>query len=504
MAVCSISLNDFNEALRFYREARDYCGRHGMPLLVAEADYNIAYLHYLRGEYALAIELYHAARMPLPRTRRPLPPGALRPRRVRDVPGAEPQRGRRRAGPPRARAVPPARPRVRDRQGHRLPRHRRRATRARSPARSSCSGRRARCFCASGTASGPRSSTSTRPWCSTAKAPPPAPAGWPAPLSASSPSPPDRQGRRLRIAARPARPGSRATSPPPLAAATSALERAEQAESPPLSLPGLVRARTGARSRREDRAAARRAYRARARPPRKICAAIWAAKSSKSPSSRTNWRSTRASCAFAWSSPTAPALAVQAFGYIEQAKSRSLADLIAFRAHSLPAAAPGGSALGIPGPPPARGAELGLAPNPAARNAAGEALPGVSGWPAAAGPGLREPARRGIRSVARRRPGVHGPPECRRHRAGGNPFRHPARHPAIGVLRGGRRTVRLCARPRPAGNRAAGESRNRPGVVPAAALPVFQVPLGLAGTWRPSPDRCKRRRKPTWANCIAP
>ena len=33
-----------------------------MPLLVAEADYNIAYLHYLRGEYALAIELYHAAR----------------------------------------------------------------------------------------------------------------------------------------------------------------------------------------------------------------------------------------------------------------------------------------------------------------------------------------------------------------------------------------------------------------------------------------------------------
>ena len=62
MAVCSISANDFNEALRFYREARDYCARHEMPLLVAEADYNIAYLHFLRGEYALAIELYHAAR----------------------------------------------------------------------------------------------------------------------------------------------------------------------------------------------------------------------------------------------------------------------------------------------------------------------------------------------------------------------------------------------------------------------------------------------------------
>lgn len=62
MAVCSISANDFNQALRFYREAREHCARHGMPLLVAEADYNIAYLHFLRGEYALAIELYHAAR----------------------------------------------------------------------------------------------------------------------------------------------------------------------------------------------------------------------------------------------------------------------------------------------------------------------------------------------------------------------------------------------------------------------------------------------------------
>lgn len=62
MAVCSISLNDFTTALGYYRDARDYCECHGMPLLVAEADYNIAYLHYLRGEYALAIEMYHAAR----------------------------------------------------------------------------------------------------------------------------------------------------------------------------------------------------------------------------------------------------------------------------------------------------------------------------------------------------------------------------------------------------------------------------------------------------------
>lgn len=62
MAVTCISLNDFPTALRYYREARVYCARNAMPLLVAEADYNIAYLHYLRGEYTLAIKLYEDAR----------------------------------------------------------------------------------------------------------------------------------------------------------------------------------------------------------------------------------------------------------------------------------------------------------------------------------------------------------------------------------------------------------------------------------------------------------
>src|SRR5437899_11768046 len=33
-----------------------------MPLLAAQADYNIAYLYYLRGEYTRAIELYRASR----------------------------------------------------------------------------------------------------------------------------------------------------------------------------------------------------------------------------------------------------------------------------------------------------------------------------------------------------------------------------------------------------------------------------------------------------------
>src|SRR4030095_6594307 len=38
------------------------CDGHEMPLLVVQADYNIAYLYYLRGEYTQALELYRAAR----------------------------------------------------------------------------------------------------------------------------------------------------------------------------------------------------------------------------------------------------------------------------------------------------------------------------------------------------------------------------------------------------------------------------------------------------------
>ena len=61
-ATCQISLNDFNLALETYQQARDYCVQHEMPLLVAVADYNIAYLYYLRGEYTKAIELYRSVR----------------------------------------------------------------------------------------------------------------------------------------------------------------------------------------------------------------------------------------------------------------------------------------------------------------------------------------------------------------------------------------------------------------------------------------------------------
>ncbi len=45
-----------------YHDARIYCDGHEMPLLVVQADYNIAYLYYLRGEYTRALELYRAAR----------------------------------------------------------------------------------------------------------------------------------------------------------------------------------------------------------------------------------------------------------------------------------------------------------------------------------------------------------------------------------------------------------------------------------------------------------
>ena len=62
LAVCFISLNRFEDALATYRSAREHCEAHQLFLLVAECDYNIAYLHYLRGEYTRAIGLYQTTR----------------------------------------------------------------------------------------------------------------------------------------------------------------------------------------------------------------------------------------------------------------------------------------------------------------------------------------------------------------------------------------------------------------------------------------------------------
>jgi CHAT domain-containing protein/predicted negative regulator of RcsB-dependent stress response len=62
MAMCLISLNDFPRSLECYRKSRELAERYEMPLLRDQADYNIAYLYYFRGEYSRAIEMLIATR----------------------------------------------------------------------------------------------------------------------------------------------------------------------------------------------------------------------------------------------------------------------------------------------------------------------------------------------------------------------------------------------------------------------------------------------------------
>jgi tetratricopeptide (TPR) repeat protein len=62
IAVCYQDLNDFHGSLLAYREARDYCREHGVPLIGLEVEYNIAYIYYLRGEYSRAIHQFEEAR----------------------------------------------------------------------------------------------------------------------------------------------------------------------------------------------------------------------------------------------------------------------------------------------------------------------------------------------------------------------------------------------------------------------------------------------------------
>jgi CHAT domain-containing protein len=61
-AVCQLSLSRFEDALATHARARSLCLDSGMHNLVAEADYNIAYLHFLRGDYLKARNLYETAR----------------------------------------------------------------------------------------------------------------------------------------------------------------------------------------------------------------------------------------------------------------------------------------------------------------------------------------------------------------------------------------------------------------------------------------------------------
>ena len=62
MAMCLISLNDFPRSLDCYKKARELCVRYDLPRLRDQADYNIAYLYYFRGEYSRAIEMLFATR----------------------------------------------------------------------------------------------------------------------------------------------------------------------------------------------------------------------------------------------------------------------------------------------------------------------------------------------------------------------------------------------------------------------------------------------------------
>ena len=63
LAVCHISLNEFRKAEIAYQNARSISAQHDMPAIVAQADYNIAYLHYYRGEHNQAIHLYQQTRL---------------------------------------------------------------------------------------------------------------------------------------------------------------------------------------------------------------------------------------------------------------------------------------------------------------------------------------------------------------------------------------------------------------------------------------------------------
>jgi len=60
-AVTLTTLNNFRDALAAYTEARRLAVERGLDQAVGQADYNIAWLYYLRGEYSRAIELLHTA-----------------------------------------------------------------------------------------------------------------------------------------------------------------------------------------------------------------------------------------------------------------------------------------------------------------------------------------------------------------------------------------------------------------------------------------------------------
>jgi CHAT domain-containing protein len=63
VALCKVDLNRFDEALSDHRHARELCDNAGLHQAAVESDYTIAYLYYLRGQYTQALELYRVARI---------------------------------------------------------------------------------------------------------------------------------------------------------------------------------------------------------------------------------------------------------------------------------------------------------------------------------------------------------------------------------------------------------------------------------------------------------
>lgn len=62
LAVCAMGVHDFRRSLSAYAEARTHYEQRGARALLAEVTDNLAYLHYLRGDYRQALKLYQEAR----------------------------------------------------------------------------------------------------------------------------------------------------------------------------------------------------------------------------------------------------------------------------------------------------------------------------------------------------------------------------------------------------------------------------------------------------------
>jgi CHAT domain-containing protein len=62
IAVSCVRLNNFRRALAVYAQAREFAAKHAISALVLQSDYNVASLHYLRGDYAQAISLLRQVR----------------------------------------------------------------------------------------------------------------------------------------------------------------------------------------------------------------------------------------------------------------------------------------------------------------------------------------------------------------------------------------------------------------------------------------------------------